>query len=56
MAAGTYNVKVVADADNSVVALDADLTLAARTNTIVYAVGDLAAGSFTVIVQVLPLV
>ena len=53
--AGTYNVKVVADADNSIVALDADLTLAARTNTIVYAVGDLAAGSFTVIVQVLPL-
>ena len=56
VAAGTYNVKVAADADNSIVALDADLTLAARTNTIVYAVGDLAAGSFTVIVQVLPLV
>jgi hypothetical protein len=55
VAAGTYNVKVVADADNSVVALSADLTLRARTNTIVYAVGDLAAGSFTVIVQVLPL-
>jgi hypothetical protein len=56
VSAGTYNVKVVADADNSVVALEADLTLATRTNTIVYAVGDLAAGSFTVIVQVLPLV
>ena len=27
VAAGTYNVKVVADADNSIVALDADLTL-----------------------------
>jgi hypothetical protein len=49
-------VKGAADLDNSVVALDAALTLAAKTNTIVYAVGDLAAGSFTVIVQVLPLV
>jgi hypothetical protein len=53
--AGTYKVKVVADADNSIVVLDADLSFAARTNTIVYAVGDLAAGTFTVIVQVLPL-
>jgi hypothetical protein len=52
----TYTVKVTAAGNPSVVALpDTPLPLAAKTNTIVYAVGDFAGGSFTVIVQVLPL-
>ncbi len=53
--AGTYSVSVVADADNSIVALPAtDLAFAADTVTVVYAVGDFANGSFTPIVQVIP--
>ncbi len=52
----TYTVKVTAAGNPSVVALpDTPLPLAGKTNTIVYAVGDFAGGSFTVIVQVLPL-
>jgi len=50
--AGTYNVKVAADADNSVVVYDADLTFDGGTNTIVYAVGSLEGGSFMPLVQV----
>ncbi len=50
--AGTYNVKVAADADNNVVVFDADLTFASGTNTIIYAVGSLAGESFTPLVQV----
>ena len=54
--AATYTAKVTAaGSPSTVVVPDTPLTLKARTNTIVYAVGDLAAGSFTVIVQVLPL-
>jgi hypothetical protein len=51
--AATYDVAVVAHADNSIVALKAPVTLAAGTNTIVYAVGDLAGGTFTVVPQIL---
>ncbi|NNE72650.1 MAG: DUF4397 domain-containing protein [Acidimicrobiales bacterium] len=52
--ADTYRVSVVADADNSIVALPpTDLEFAADTNTIVYAVGDFAGGTFTPIVEVL---
>ena len=54
--ADAYTVKVTAAGSPSVVVVpDTPLTLKAKTNTIVYAVGDLAGGSFTVIVQVLPL-
>ena len=54
--AGTYTVKVTAaGSPSTVVVPDTPLTLKAKTNTIVYAVGDLAGGSFTVIVQVLAL-
>ena len=48
----TYNVKVAADADNSVVVFDEDLTLNSGEVTIVYAVGSLAGESFTVLAQV----
>lgn len=52
--AGTLTVRVVAAADNSVVALpDTPLALGDGTLTIVHAVGDLAAGSFTVVPQVI---
>lgn len=50
--ADTYNVKVAADADNSVVVFAADLTFAGGTNTVIYAVGSLAGESFTPLVQV----
>lgn len=50
--AGTYNVKVAADADNNVVVFDSDLTFASGTNTIIYAVGSLAGETFTPLVQV----
>lgn len=48
----TYNVKVAADADNSVVVFDEDLTFNSGEVTIVYAVGSLEGGSFTVLAQV----
>ena len=54
--ADAYTVKVTAAGSPSVVVVpNTPLTLKAKTNTIVYAVGDLAGGSFTVIVQVLRL-
>lgn len=52
---GTYTVKVAAAADNNVVAWSGELPIAAGKLTIVYAVGDLAKGSFTPLVQVLDL-
>jgi hypothetical protein len=51
--AATYDVAVVAHADNSIVAPKAPVTLTAGTNTIVYAVGDLAGGTFTVVPQII---
>jgi hypothetical protein len=51
--AGTYDVAVVAHADNSIVALKAPVTLDGGTNTIVYAVGDLGGGTFTVVPQII---
>jgi len=49
--AKTYRVQVVAAADNSVVALDTPLDVPARNVRIVYAIGSLSGGSFTVAVQ-----
>ena len=55
LAPATYQVEVTAAGNPSVVALPSTpLTLATRTNTIVYAVGTFP-GTFTVIVQVLPM-
>ncbi len=51
VAADTYNVKVTAAGDPSTVVLDTPLTIPEGTNVIVYAIGDLGAGSFTVAVQ-----
>lgn len=52
--AGTLTVQVVADADNTIVALPpTPLDLGEGTLTIVHAVGDFAGGSFTVIPQVI---
>lgn len=45
LAPDTYNVKVAADADNSVVVIDADLELAAGAYYTVHAVGSLAENS-----------
>lgn len=52
--AATYGVRVTDAATNTVTAFEGDLPLAARTNTVVYAVGSLPGGSFTPLVQVLP--
>ena len=52
--AGTYDVRVTDAATNTVTAFQGPVALAPRTNTIVYAVGSLAGGSFTPLVQVLP--
>ena len=53
--AGTYPVQVVADADNSISAFGpADLTFAAGTTTVVYAVGSFFDGSFAPQVQTFP--
>jgi hypothetical protein len=53
--ASTYNVKVAADVDNSLVALNADLTFRRFSTTYVYAVGqfstDPALNTFTVVVD-----
>lgn len=49
--AGTYQVKVTAAGDASTVVLDTPLDIPEGTNVIVYAIGDLAGGSFTVAVQ-----
>ena len=47
--ADTYNVKITAAGDASTVAFDADLNLAEGTNTIAYAIGSVAGGSFQVV-------
>jgi hypothetical protein len=49
--AGTYNAKVVPAGATDPVVFEADLSLAAGTSTIVYAIGSLDGGSFTVAVQ-----
>lgn len=47
--AGTYNIKITAAGDASVVAFDADLDLAEGTNTIAYAIGSVSAENFQVV-------
>jgi hypothetical protein len=49
--ADTYNIKITAAGDASTVAFDADLALAEGTNTIAYAIGSVAGGSFQVVAQ-----
>jgi hypothetical protein len=49
--AGTYNAKVVPTGATDPVVFEADLDLAEGTSTIVYAIGSLDGGSFTVAVQ-----
>lgn len=51
VAAGTYNAKVVPTGVTTPVVFEADLDLAEGTSTIVYAIGSLDGGSFTVAVQ-----
>ena len=54
--AGTFTVKVTAAGDPSTVVVpDTPITLTAQTNTIVSAVGSLAAGTLTTQVQTLPM-
>jgi hypothetical protein len=52
--AATYLVDVRAAGTSTAVLDDAPVDLDAGTNTVVYAIGDLAGGMFTVAVQVLP--
>ncbi|MEZ5178220.1 MAG: DUF4397 domain-containing protein [Acidimicrobiales bacterium] len=52
--AATYDVRVTDAGTNTVTAFQGDLSLAANSTTIVYAVGSLGGGSFTPLVQVLP--
>ena len=53
--AGTYPIQVVADANNAISAFGpADLTFAAGTTTVVYAVGSFFDGSFAPQVQTFP--
>jgi len=47
--ADTYNIKITAAGDSGTVAFDADVALAEGTNTIAYAVGSVADGSFQVV-------
>jgi phosphate/sulfate permease len=47
--ADTYNIKITAAGDASTVAFDADLNLAEGSNTIAYAIGSVAGGSFQVV-------
>ena len=49
--ADTYNIKITAAGDASVVAFDADLPLGEGTNTIAYAIGSVEGGSFQVVAQ-----
>jgi hypothetical protein len=49
--AGTYNIKITAAGDPATVAFDADVPLNEGTNTIAYAIGSVAAGSFQVVTQ-----
>ncbi|MDJ0925262.1 MAG: DUF4397 domain-containing protein [Acidimicrobiia bacterium] len=51
--ADTYNIKITAAGDASTVAFDADLNLAEGTNTIAYAIGSVAGGSFQVVANVI---
>ena len=46
--ADTYNIKITAAGDPATVAFDADVPLAEGTNTIAYAIGSVAGGSFQV--------
>jgi hypothetical protein len=46
--ADTYNIKITAAGDAETVAFDADVALAEGTNTIAYAIGSVADGSFEV--------
>ena len=46
--ADTYNIKITAAGDPDTVAFDADVPLAEGTNTIAYAIGSVAGGSFQV--------
>ncbi len=46
--ADTYNIKITAAGDAATVAFDADVPLAAGTNTIAYAIGSVSGGSFEV--------
>jgi hypothetical protein len=47
--ADTYNIKITAARDAGTVAFDADLALAEGTNTIAYAIGSVAGGTFQVV-------
>lgn len=47
--ADTYNIKITAAGDAGTVAFDADLALAEGTNTIAYAIGSVAGGTFQVV-------
>lgn len=47
--ADTYNIKITAAGDADTVAFDADLNLADGTNTIAYAIGSVAGGTFQVV-------
>ncbi len=47
--ADTYNIKITAAGDAGTVAFDADLNLLEGTNTIAYAIGSVAGGSFQVV-------
>jgi hypothetical protein len=49
--ADTYNIKITAAGDAATVAFDADVPLAEGTNTIAYAIGSVAGGSFQVVTQ-----
>ncbi len=46
--AATYNIKITAAGDAATVAFDADVPLAAGTNTIAYAIGPVSGGTFEV--------
>lgn len=47
--ADTYNIKITAAGDADTVAFDADLDLAEGTNTLAYAIGSVAGGTFQVV-------
>jgi hypothetical protein len=51
--ADTYNVKITAAGDAATVAFDADVPLAAGTNTLAYAIGSVEGGSFQVVTAAL---
>lgn len=47
--AGTYNIKITAAGDPATVAFDADVAFSEGTNTIAYAIGSVAEGTFQVV-------